>query len=151
MSGETIYKLENAKSGRSSCKKCKIKILKNEIRLGVETDGPSFKLQSWYHPTCFTLPRKLVKEKGMTACQFVEELLEDYTVDEVCSNDTEMIVRQIEEKVSVTKKEKGGEDGDGGGVCTERIKKNLARLREEVLGSSDDEEEYEINQRRNER
>jgi len=142
MSGETIYKLENAKSGRSSCKKCKIKILKNEIRLGVETDGPSFKLQSWYHPTCFTLPRKLVKEKGITALQFVEELLEDYTVDEVCSNDTEMIVRQIEEKVSVTKKEKGGEDGDG--VCTERIKKNLARLRKEVLGSSDDDDaEYE--------
>eukprot|EP00957_Ditylum_brightwellii_P085956 6539573-Ditylum_brightwellii.AAC.1 len=142
MSGETIYKLENAKSGRSYCKKCKIKILKNEIRLGVETDGPSFKLQSWYHPTCFTLPRKLAKEKGgMTARQFVEELLEDYTVDGICSNDTEMIVRQIEEKVSATKKEKGGDDG---GVCTERIKKNLARLREEVLGSSDDDdEEYE--------
>ena len=38
---ETTYSIENAKSGRASCKKCKEKIGKGEIRLGVSAPGPS--------------------------------------------------------------------------------------------------------------
>ena len=35
---ETTYIIENAKSGRSACKKCKTKIGKGDLRIGVTLD-----------------------------------------------------------------------------------------------------------------
>ena len=37
---ETTYVIENSASGRASCKKCKEKIRKDELRIGVMASGP---------------------------------------------------------------------------------------------------------------
>lgn len=54
------YNVEPAKSGRSSCKKCKEKIEKDEIRIGTNrTTADDIVMTSWVHAKCFTLPKKL--------------------------------------------------------------------------------------------
>lgn len=49
-----------AASNRSSCKACKVKINKDELRLGLILDDDHFNAKYWYHLKCFTLkPRHL--------------------------------------------------------------------------------------------
>lgn len=54
---ETKYVVEFAKSGRSACKKCKLNIEKDAIRIGVEKDNGEFVATSWYHVGCFKIPK----------------------------------------------------------------------------------------------
>lgn len=134
MSEATSYSIENAKSGRAGCKKCKEKIGKGEIRLGVSAPGPGdFNMQSWYHPDCFTLPRKLVQQ-GITAMSFVHDMLEDNTTDSILSTDKTADVIASVEKKYVKKKVEGA---DAGSKAThskiDKIKRNVERMREEAL------------------
>lgn len=51
---------EYALSNRSSCKACKQKIDKDELRLGLILDDDHFNAKNWYHLKCFQLkPRHL--------------------------------------------------------------------------------------------
>eukprot|EP00567_Pseudictyota_dubia_P001280 CAMPEP_0197466612 /NCGR_PEP_ID=MMETSP1175-20131217/65145_1 /TAXON_ID=1003142 /ORGANISM="Triceratium dubium, Strain CCMP147" /LENGTH=481 /DNA_ID=CAMNT_0043002661 /DNA_START=51 /DNA_END=1496 /DNA_ORIENTATION=+ len=136
---ETTYSIENAKSGRSSCKKCKEKIGKGEIRLGVSAPGPGdYNMQSWYHPKCFTLPRKVQKE-GIDAATFVADMLEDNTEDQILSNKADEIISDIEYKAPKKKKEEGGTSGASKSI--KRLKEDLSKLRAEAIKEEDDDEE----------
>ncbi len=46
------YKIEGARSSRSSCKTCKRKIQKDTLRLGVRIEGPFGVGFLWHHLTC---------------------------------------------------------------------------------------------------
>ena len=50
---ELPYRAEYAKSGKSSCKECKEKIEKNELRLAVMVPFKVERIPNWYHPNCF--------------------------------------------------------------------------------------------------
>lgn len=56
----TTYSAELAKSSRASCKRCKEKIEKDTLRIGVHSqsaDGIEF--SSWTHLACFRPPKKI--------------------------------------------------------------------------------------------
>jgi len=105
----TKYTIEEAKSGRSSCKntKCKGKIDKDELRIGVHVEVDDHFMSKWYHVECFPKPKKL----GASKEEFVEEYLEDETKDKLLQNETskEVIIRQMEKGV----RKSGGDDDDG--------------------------------------
>lgn len=44
-----------APTGRAACKKCKDKIEKDSIRMGILMDSDHFSAKNWYHLDCFTL------------------------------------------------------------------------------------------------
>jgi len=46
---------EYAKSNRSSCKACKVKIDKDELRLGLINDDDHMSTKYYYHVDCFKL------------------------------------------------------------------------------------------------
>mmetsp|Transcript_19864 Transcript_19864/g.41056 ORF Transcript_19864/g.41056 Transcript_19864/m.41056 type:complete len:474 (+) Transcript_19864:186-1607(+) len=71
------YHIEHAKSSKSSCKKCKEKIQKDEIRIGISSMKGDIKITGWNHPSCFTIPRTI----KVNAEEFVNEYLEDQTAD----------------------------------------------------------------------
>ena len=54
------FKAEYAKSNRSSCKKCKEKIDKAELRLAVMVQSPMFdgKVPNWHHVKCFFMKNR---------------------------------------------------------------------------------------------
>jgi len=53
------YSAEPAKSGRSSCKKCKEKIEKDDLRIGTSrTTADDITMTSWVHAKCFSIPKK---------------------------------------------------------------------------------------------
>lgn len=51
--GPALAKVERAKSGRSSCKRCKQPILKGTLRCGYETTSSWGKQMNWMHVDCF--------------------------------------------------------------------------------------------------
>ncbi|EOD21581.1 hypothetical protein EMIHUDRAFT_117094, partial [Emiliania huxleyi CCMP1516] len=57
----TSYEVvELAKSGRSTCKKCRQLILKDTLRVGkVYRDQDDRERKNYYHPACWPVPRKL--------------------------------------------------------------------------------------------
>ena len=54
-SDDLPFRGEYAKSDRSSCKSCKSKIGKGELRLAVMVQSPMFdgKVPNWHHVKCF--------------------------------------------------------------------------------------------------
>ncbi|EAR97625.1 poly polymerase and DNA-ligase Zn-finger region family protein (macronuclear) [Tetrahymena thermophila SB210] len=46
--------IEKAKSARSSCKQCKQKIAKDEVRVGISISKGDYDETSWYHVSCFS-------------------------------------------------------------------------------------------------
>ncbi|XP_061668275.1 poly [ADP-ribose] polymerase 1 [Syngnathoides biaculeatus] len=54
---EKLYRAEYAKSGRSSCKKCKENIAQNSLRMAIMVQSPMFdgKVPHWHHFSCFWL------------------------------------------------------------------------------------------------
>lgn len=58
------YSLEPAKSRRASCRKCKKKIEKDDLRVGVHRlNHDDITMVSWSHASCFTLPRKMTADE----------------------------------------------------------------------------------------
>ncbi|KAK4007917.1 hypothetical protein OUZ56_013078 [Daphnia magna] len=55
MEDDLPFRAEYAKSGRSSCKKCKLNIAQGTLRLAVVFQSAKFdgKMTSWYHFDCF--------------------------------------------------------------------------------------------------
>mmetsp|Transcript_15082 Transcript_15082/g.24994 ORF Transcript_15082/g.24994 Transcript_15082/m.24994 type:complete len:411 (+) Transcript_15082:65-1297(+) len=71
------YSVEPAKSGRASCKKCKSKIEKDDLRVGTHrVSADDIMMVTWNHATCFTLPRKLLAEEFFTNLQVHEDVTE---------------------------------------------------------------------------
>lgn len=109
------YKIEAAKSGRSSCKKCKEKIGKGEIRIGTVSMKDDIEMVGWRHVKCFALPRNCVKE-GVTVEDFVDDQLEDEggvlaeSRDQVIAD----ILHKEDKKAAAAKKKATAEGGDGG-------------------------------------
>lgn len=102
-----------AKSSRSSCKKCKSKIEKGAIRIGVhsEVSGKDYTMSSWYHPSCFNLPRKYATGADkMTAEQFLEDIMEDTTGGEILPSRKDEIAEQISSKATPKKGGKSEEN-----------------------------------------
>lgn len=91
---------------------------------------------SWYHPKCFTLPRKVTKE-GIDAATFVNDMLEDNTNDEILSDKADEIISDIEYKAP--KKKKGEEEGTASGASKsiKRVKEDLEKIRAEVVKEED--------------
>lgn len=131
------YALENAKSGRASCKKCKEKIGKGDLRIGETIEGVDFTTTKWYHVQCFTIPRKM-KSQGVTAESFVEDHLEDNSDDHVLSDDatTTTIVEKIASKPKVANPKKA----DGKNKATDLIT-TLKRNSEILLREEDGEDD----------
>jgi len=102
----TSYMVEPAKSGRGACKKCKVRIEKGEVRVGSESDNGEYKIAAWYHPACFTVPRKL----GCSAEEFVQDHLQDNSEDSsILPDKEEELVEAIASKAKPSpKKESGG-------------------------------------------
>lgn len=109
---ETTYCIETAKSGRSACKTCKEKIDKDELRIGKESPGPSddFKMTSWYHAKCFTIPPKALK--GVTPEEFVDTILRDNSEsgEDILPERRDEVVALVAEKPPKKKKSEDGGD-----------------------------------------
>nr|KAF6279966.1 poly(ADP-ribose) polymerase 1 [Myotis myotis] len=52
---DKLYRVEYAKSGRASCKKCSESIPKDALRMAIMVQSPMFdgKVPHWYHFSCF--------------------------------------------------------------------------------------------------
>jgi len=51
--GSTLIRVEPAKSGRASCRRCKVKIQAGETRIGLEAWIMGRQAVTWQHPKCF--------------------------------------------------------------------------------------------------
>jgi poly [ADP-ribose] polymerase len=59
--------IEAAKSGRAACRKCRKKIGKGELRLGVETEGDYGVSYQWYHLECGGQARAAELEQALAS------------------------------------------------------------------------------------
>lgn len=110
------YTIEYAKSGRASCKKCKTKIAKGELRIGTHSELDDKTFTKWNLVECFNLPRKF-----KSVDDFVSNHLQDDTTDQILSNEEKVV--ELIDKIStkLTKKQarkrkkndSGGGDDDG--------------------------------------
>ena len=109
----TTFTIEEAKSGRAGCKKCKEKICKGELRIGSHSEADDKTFTSWYHVECFTIPRKFKTEYTLT--QFLEELVEDKTSDGILSTDDGLseIAGKMGTKAKTGGKKRAAADDDG--------------------------------------
>jgi len=48
-----FLEVEYAKSNRSTCRKCKEHIDKDELRVGIHFDDEKFSTDNWFHLGCF--------------------------------------------------------------------------------------------------
>jgi len=122
----STYHIEHAKSGRASCKKCKGKLEKGELRIGISSMREDYSMTSYQHPKCFTIPRKL----GVDAESFVMDHLEDQTDDSVLStSQKDEIVNDIASKAVTAK----GEASDGNAISKkmDTLKRTLAENEDE--------------------
>ncbi len=129
----TTYTIEEAKSGRATCKKCKEKIDKGALRIGTHAeseDRPT--MTSWNHLECFILPRKFKAE--YTKEQFLDEMVTDETADKILDDDEKKmeLVDKMSSRVAVKKSKKrdrdeaAAEDTDTGALAL--IKANALLL-----------------------
>jgi hypothetical protein len=129
----STYTIENAKSARSSCKKCKEKIEKGGERIGVHSDlGDGKIMTKWYKVGCFPIPRKFAL---LPIEEFLDEHLIDETEDKVLDDPTK---RQQLIDVLSTKKEKkktntkaaatAAASAKKGSAFIESIKRNVETL-----------------------
>lgn len=142
------YQLEHAKSGRASCKKCKEKIEKRHLRVGIMTDvpGEEYKMTKWYHIECFSLPRSL-RIIGETDESFVGNILSDNTTTRLLADEKEaqFILQKIKQK-SVLRKKDSLFNHRSTKYLTNIIN-NYAKIKKELeneneIGVEDDEYEY---------
>lgn len=107
--------MQHAKSGRSSCKKCKGKIQKDEIRIGssVVDENRGYSMSSWYHPACFNLPKKYATgAEKISEEQFLEDVIEDEEGILSEEGKKEEIAAQIATKAERKKKDDGDDSDD---------------------------------------
>ena len=151
---EDTFVLENAKSARSSCKKCREKILKDGLRIGHFFESANSKFSNYFHVECFALPPKL-KKKEIDVPKFVQTMLQDQTTDKCLDSKDykSKLVDKIENASVKTPKKRSStattshataEDADEHATIA-KIKSNLALMEAgdnpENYNEDDDEEE----------
>eukprot|EP00942_MAST-04A_sp_MAST-4A-sp1_P001483 g1483.t1 len=66
-----VIKIENAKTGRSRCRKCMEQIEKDELRVGMKAWIMGRNSVTWQHPTCFLHNIKMdIASNSRTKCKF---------------------------------------------------------------------------------
>ena len=115
-----------AKSGRSSCKRCKEKIDKGTLRIQTTVArDDTHSMASSTHPSCFNLPRKYATGANkISAEQFVDDILQDSDGSILPAKRDELIAA-IESHPRKKKKEPMSGDGDSAEAILFRIKAAL--------------------------
>jgi bifunctional polynucleotide phosphatase/kinase len=68
--GETLYSCEYAKSNRSTCKACQLKIEKDELRIGLTTPGEGdYDMTEWRHARCVERPLTVSDEETLESVE----------------------------------------------------------------------------------
>lgn len=74
--------VEYAKSARASCKSCKDKIEKGQMRIGSTLPGGEYDMVHWYHLQCFGIPNSFGQAKDLTGFNTLKKedkaILEEY-------------------------------------------------------------------------
>ena len=155
MSSETTYSIENAKSGRAKCKKCKEPISKGELRIGISSPGPGdFMMTSWYHPSCVVIGRKLKQQGIKTGEDLIRSgLVDDQTEDNILADGQEVaklvesMMSKSDQTTSTTTKNTAqksnvasGSPGDDASSTMLNIKKIALNLLEAEEEDEDEEE-----------
>jgi hypothetical protein len=60
--------VEYAKSARAECRKCKLKIEKDALRVGVTSEIGGHAATKWFHAGCMFAPRKHAALRSITSC-----------------------------------------------------------------------------------
>ncbi|XP_035973951.1 poly [ADP-ribose] polymerase 1 [Halichoerus grypus] len=141
-SSDKLYRVEYAKSGRASCKKCSESIPKDSLRMAIMVQSPMFdgKVPHWYHFSCFWKVGHSIRHPDVEVDGFSELRWDD-----------QQKVKKTAESGGVTGK---GQDGGGGKTdktladfaaeyaksnrstckgCLEKIEKGQIRLSKKML------------------
>ncbi|XP_077757440.1 poly [ADP-ribose] polymerase 1 [Canis aureus] len=141
-SSDKLYRVEYAKSGRASCKKCSESIPKDSLRMAIMVQSPMFdgKVPHWYHFSCFWKVGHSIRHPDVEVDGFSELRWDD-----------QQKVKKTAEAGGVTGK---GQDGGGGKTdktladfaaeyaksnrstckgCLEKIEKGQIRLSKKML------------------
>ncbi|XP_032173644.1 poly [ADP-ribose] polymerase 1 isoform X3 [Mustela erminea] len=141
-SSDKLYRVEYAKSGRASCKKCSESIPKDSLRMAIMVQSPMFdgKVPHWYHFSCFWKVGHSIRHPDVEVDGFSELRWDD-----------QQKVKKTAEAGGVTGK---GQDGGGGKMdktladfaaeyaksnrstckgCMEKIEKGQIRLSKKML------------------
>ncbi|TKC42061.1 hypothetical protein EI555_011832, partial [Monodon monoceros] len=141
-SSDKLYRVEYAKSGRASCKKCSESIPKDSLRMAIMVQSPMFdgKVPHWYHFSCFWKVGHSIRHPDVEVDGFSELRWDD-----------QQKVKKTAEAGGVTGK---GQDGVGGKTektlgdfaaeyaksnrstckgCMEKIEKGQVRLSKKML------------------
>lgn len=110
---ETTYSIEISPSSRSKCKKCKEKILKDELRIGTHSPNPDsdkYAFTSWQKTACFTKPRKF---KELSFEDFIDTILQDPSnILQKHRDDVLQALKSKKEKKAAPKKNRDDEEDD---------------------------------------
>jgi len=102
---DATFTVDYAKSGKSTCRTCNIKIENKALRIGVEIN----KTTLWHHFTCFKIPVSLTEVKDISNIDEIEE--EDKKAIEKKIKDAEAEnKKKITEKTSSSEKVESSED-----------------------------------------
>ncbi|CAN1291957.1 Poly [ADP-ribose] polymerase 1 [Linum perenne] len=131
------WKAEYAKSGRSSCKTCKLPIDKEKFRLGKMVQATQFDgfMPMWNHATCILKKAKQIKEvddvEGLESLRW---------------EDQQKIRKYVEDGIQPSQKTDAAPDGMESGIevsqtsratckiCSEKIMKGEVRISSKLLG-----------------
>ncbi|XP_045309209.1 poly [ADP-ribose] polymerase 1 isoform X1 [Leopardus geoffroyi] len=118
-SSDKLYRVEYAKSGRASCKKCSESIPKDSLRMAIMVQSPMFdgKVPHWYHFSCFWKVGHSIRHPDVEVDGFSELRWDD-----------QQKVKKTAEAGGVTGK---GQDAGGG-----KAEKTLADFAAEYAKSS---------------
>ena len=131
------YSIEYAKSARSTCKKCKAKIDKNELRIGVHNNVDDRVMTKWTHFECFSLPKQF---KSTPFGEFLDEHVDDNTEGKILSDEGEKqsIVDRFNSKSSATTTDSSKVKGDNESEFLKSVKRNAAILEGDEEESDED-------------
>uniref|UniRef100_A0A8C0JP24 Poly [ADP-ribose] polymerase n=1 Tax=Canis lupus dingo TaxID=286419 RepID=A0A8C0JP24_CANLU len=112
-SSDKLYRVEYAKSGRASCKKCSESIPKDSLRMAIMVQSPMFdgKVPHWYHFSCFWKVGHSIRHPDVEVDGFSELRWDD-----------QQKVKKTAEAGGVT----GQGGGDGGGGKTDKTLADFA-------------------------
>nr|7S68_A Chain A, Fusion of PARP1 zinc fingers 1 and 3 (Zn1, Zn3) [Homo sapiens]7S6H_A Chain A, Fusion of human PARP1 zinc fingers 1 and 3 (Zn1, Zn3) [Homo sapiens]7S6H_C Chain C, Fusion of human PARP1 zinc fingers 1 and 3 (Zn1, Zn3) [Homo sapiens]7S6M_A Chain A, Fusion of human PARP1 zinc fingers 1 and 3 (Zn1, Zn3) [Homo sapiens]7S6M_C Chain C, Fusion of human PARP1 zinc fingers 1 and 3 (Zn1, Zn3) [Homo sapiens] len=113
-SSDKLYRVEYAKSGRASCKKCSESIPKDSLRMAIMVQSPMFdgKVPHWYHFSCFWKVGHSIRHPDVEVDGFSELRWDD-----------QQKVKKTAEAGGVTGKRKGDEVDGVDEVAKKKSKK----------------------------
>lgn len=116
---DKLYRVEYAKSGRASCKKCSESIPKDSLRMAIMVQSPMFdgKVPHWYHFSCFWKVGHSIRQPDVEVDGFSELRWDD------------------QQKVKKTA-EAGGVAGKGAGGASSKAEKTLGDFAAEYAKSN---------------